>query len=90
VNVASLFDALSQEAIKQATTFIVALDEAQEFRKIMRYDLTSILAHACDYCDGLQFVVTGSEVGMLYKFLRVDDAEAPLYGRGTVEIELRA
>ena len=88
VNVSSILDALSREAIKQKTKFVIALDEAQEFRKIMRFDLTSILAHAYDYCKGLQFVVTGSEVGMLHNFLRMDEPEAPLYGRAAVEIDL--
>ncbi|MDG6907478.1 MAG: ATP-binding protein [Nitrososphaerota archaeon] len=54
----------------------------------MRFDFTSVLAHAYDYCKGLQFVVTGSEVGMLHNFLRIDEPSAPLYGRATVEIEL--
>lgn len=35
VNISSILDALSKEALKQKTTFIIALDEAQEFRKIM-------------------------------------------------------
>ncbi len=78
VNVSSILDALSDVALKQKTRFIIALDEAQEFRKLMRYDLTSALAHAFDYCRGLQFVVTGSEIGMLHKFLKVDDEKAPL------------
>lgn len=89
VNVTSLFDVLSEEAAKQKTTFVVAMDEAQEFKKIMRYDLTSILAHAYDYCRGLQFVITGSEMGMLEKFLRVNDDNAPLFGRAMIEIELK-
>jgi AAA+ ATPase superfamily predicted ATPase len=88
-NIASILDALSNEALKQKTHFIIALDEAQEFRKIMRYDLTSLLAHAYDYCRGLVFVVTGSEIGTLHKFLRVDDAKASLYGRAMVEIDLK-
>ncbi len=89
VNISSVFDALSDEARKQKIRFIIAFDEAQELRKIMRYDFTSLLAHAYDYCNGLQFVVTGSEIGMLYKFLNVEDAKAPLYGRAMVEIELK-
>ena len=88
VNISSILDELSREAIKQKTTFIIALDEVQEFRKIMRFDMTSILAHAYDYCKGIQFVATGSEVGMLHNFLRIDEPEAPLYGRAMVEIEL--
>ena len=88
VNVSSILDALSNEALKQKTSFVIALDLAQEFRKIMRFDLTSVLAHAYDYCRGLQFVVTGSEIGMLQNFLKVEDDKAPLYGRATVDIEL--
>jgi AAA+ ATPase superfamily predicted ATPase len=88
VNISSIIDALSHEAIKQKTTFVIAFDEAQEFRKIMKFDLTSILAHGYDYAKGLQFVVTGSEVGMLHNFLRIDEPKSPLYGRATVEIEL--
>jgi len=89
VNITSVFDTLSEEALKQKTTFVVAIDEAQELRKIMRYDFTSVLGHAYDYCKGLQFVVTGSEVGMLNSFLRIEDAHSPLYGRAMAEIELR-
>lgn len=89
VNISSVFDAISDEARKQKIRFIIAFDEAQELRKIMRYDLISVLAHAYDYCKGLQFVVTGSEIGMLYKFLNVEDAKSPLYGRAMVEIELK-
>lgn len=89
VNIAYIFDALSDEARRQKTKFIIAFDEAQELRKIMRYDLTSVLAHAYDYCSGLQFIVTGSEVGMLYRFLNIEDAKAPLYGRAMIEIELQ-
>lgn len=33
-------------------------------------------------------VVSGSQVGLLYDFLQVDDPEAPLYGRGRTEIRL--
>jgi AAA+ ATPase superfamily predicted ATPase len=88
VNISSIIDALSHEAIKQKTTFVIAFDEAQEFRKIMKFDVTSILAHGYDYAKGLQFVVTGSEVGMLHNFLRIDEPKSPLYGRATVEIEL--
>jgi len=88
VSISSIIDALSHEAIKQKTTFVIAFDEAQEFRKIMKFDLTSILAHGYDYAKGLQFVVTGSEVGMLHNFLRLDEPKSPLYGRATVEIEL--
>ncbi|MGB9002721.1 MAG: ATP-binding protein [Nitrosotalea sp.] len=88
VNISAIFDALSDEAQKQKTKFIIAFDEAQEFRKIMQYDLTSVIAHAYDYCKGLQFIITGSEMGMLYRFLKVDDSKAPLYGRAMIEIKL--
>ena len=32
------------------------------------------------------FIVTGSEVGVLKDFLRIEDSEAPLYGRYIREV----
>lgn len=47
-----------------------------------------LLAHAYDYLKNTIFVLTGSEVGLLYDFLGVEDPEAPLYGRHREEITL--
>lgn len=60
---------------------VVALDEAQEFKKLAGYDLTKLLAHVYDYVRGVQLVVTGSQVGFLHDFLKTDDPKSPLFGR---------
>ena len=68
--------------------FILVLDEAQEFRKIVgpKYWLQKLIAHAYDRMRGIQMVVTGSEIGLLYDFLGVEDPKNPLFGRGMMEI----
>ncbi|MCR6668640.1 MAG: ATP-binding protein [archaeon YNP-WB-040] len=65
---------------------VVVLDEAQELRR-SRYRFDGILAYAYDHLN-IKFVVSGSQVGLLYRFLRVDDPEAPLYGRPYIEVRL--
>lgn len=60
---------------------IIAFDEAQylRFGGATRYD--GILAYAVDNLENLTFILTGSEVGLLFDFLKFDNPEAPLFGR---------
>ncbi|MEM2339128.1 MAG: ATP-binding protein, partial [Nitrososphaerales archaeon] len=66
---------------------IISFDEAQLLRLLAggkgRIDFRSIMAYAYDNLRGLRFILTGSEVGLLLHFLRLDDASSPLYGRYT-------
>jgi AAA+ ATPase superfamily predicted ATPase len=66
---------------------VVVFDEAQELRNL-KFKLDGFLAYALDHLD-IRIVVSGSEVGLLHKFLRFEDPEAPLYGRPHKTIELR-
>lgn len=66
---------------------ILVLDEAQELRR-SRYRFDSILAYIYDHVD-MKVAVSGSQIGLLYRFLRVNDPEAPLFGRPYVEVKLR-
>ena len=75
-------------ARRNRTKFVLVLDEAQEFRKLVGYRLQPLMAHVYDYVDGIQMIVTGSQVGLLNDFLQVDDPDAPLFGRGWAEIEM--
>ncbi len=65
--------------------FVFVYDEAQYLRfSNVRYD--GILAWAIDNLSNVTFILTGSEVGVLKEFLRVDDPKAPLFGRYMREI----
>lgn len=66
------------EALNEYGRFIIAFDEAQylRFGGATRYD--GILAYAVDNLENLTFILTGSEVGMLFDFLRFDDPRAPI------------
>ncbi|MEM2926870.1 MAG: hypothetical protein QXO94_05355 [Candidatus Bathyarchaeia archaeon] len=48
-----------------------------------------MIAHAYDYVKGIQWIVTGSQVGVLHDFLGVHDPKAPMYGKVLTRISLR-
>ena len=68
---------------------ILVIDEAQELRRIARYRFDSLLAYVYDNLSNVGVVLSGSEVGLLYRLLRVDDPDAPLYGRPYSKVVLR-
>ncbi len=67
---------------------VLVIDEAQELRRMVKYRLDSIIAYAYDNLSNLRIVLSGSQVGLLYKFLRLNDPNAPLYGRAYTEVKL--
>ncbi len=77
-----LFDALDEIGA------IIAIDEAQNLRGPLSREFLEALAHAYDYCRNLTFILTGSEVGLLYDLLKIDDPSSPLYGRYYIEVKL--
>jgi len=66
---------------------IVAFDEAQYLR-FSNEDLTRLFAWILDTLHNIVLVFTGSQVGVLENFLRLDDGNAPLFGRYEVRIPL--
>ncbi|MFA4669404.1 ATP-binding protein [Pyrococcus kukulkanii] len=66
---------------------IVAFDEAR-YLGLAHRDFTLLLAWIYDNLQNLVIVLTGSQVGVLEKFLRFNDYKAPLYGRYQVRIKL--
>ncbi|AMM54380.1 AAA family ATPase [Pyrococcus kukulkanii] len=71
----------------QDERFVVVLDEVQDARGPVGKYLASVIAHFYDYGD-LPFILTGSQIGLLYDFLGVEDPRAPLYGRFLYEVEV--
>ena len=71
------------------TVVVFALDEAQELIKLKGLNILPLIAHAYDYLKNLSFVLTGSKIGLMYRFLKVSDPRSPLYGRIRREIVLK-
>lgn len=66
---------------------VLVLDEAQELRRTS-YRLDHLLAYIYDHLN-VKIVVSGSQVGLLYRFLRIQEPEAPLFGRPYLEVRLK-
>jgi AAA+ ATPase superfamily predicted ATPase len=82
ISLADLFDHLNERKV------IVAIDEAQKLRGPLSSEIREAIAHAYDYDRNLTFILTGSEIGLLYDFLGVEDKDSPLYGRYYYSITL--
>ena len=87
-NLTDVLKALNDYGDKNGTRVIIAFDEAQylRFGGATRYD--GILAYAVDNLPNLTFVLTGSEVGLLFDFLKFENPKAPLFGRYHRDITL--
>jgi hypothetical protein len=81
-------DLLSIAGVLEEQGAVLAVDEVQNLRGVVGREFAELLAHIYDYTD-LRVVLTGSQVGLLYDFLGVDDPSSPLYGRHFSEIKLR-
>ncbi|MCS7365023.1 MAG: ATP-binding protein [archaeon GB-1867-035] len=68
---------------------VIVIDEAQELRRITRYRIDSLFAYIYDHLENITLILTGSQIGLLYKLLRKGNPEAPLYGRAYSEIKLK-
>jgi len=79
-SITELLEALNDYG-ERAGRIVIAFDEAQylRFGGATKYD--GILAYAIDNLENLTFVLTGSEVGLLFDFLKFNDPNAPLFGR---------
>ncbi|MCS7110488.1 MAG: ATP-binding protein [Candidatus Caldarchaeum sp.] len=88
-SITRLLDKLDEWADSEKHPVVIALDEAQELRFYKgRYDFPKIIAYSFDNHRWVKFLVSGSEVGLLYSTLGFDDAKSPLYGRHRRVIQL--
>jgi AAA+ ATPase superfamily predicted ATPase len=85
VSLASLLDAVNEWA---GNGIVIVLDEAQELVKARGFNVLPILAYAYDNLRNVRFIISGSKMGLLYRFLRVKDLESPLFGRAMGVVEL--
>lgn len=76
-----LFSALNDLGESMDKPIVIAIDEAQELRRVTWISFERILAYIYDNLKNLRLVLTGSEIGLIYRFLRLDDPSSYLYGR---------
>lgn len=70
---------------KDKRHFVVFFDEAQYLRYYGSRggnDILALFAYCYDNLENVKILITGSEVGMLHDFLKMDSYDSPLYGRG--------
>lgn len=82
-NIVDLLSALNRSGKR----VIIAFDEAQYLR-FSNEDLTRLFAWVLDTLENVTLVITGSQVGVLESFLRLDDGTSPLFGRYETRIQL--
>ena len=87
LDLTDLFDRVNTWAEGNDGKFLVAFDEIQLIRG--EKSIPRLFAHIIDYNQNIRLVVTGSEMGLLFDFLGLDDPDSPLYGRHYTEIKMR-
>ncbi len=85
----NVIDSLDEWASARGLKVILAFDEAQHLARIQSIDFRELLARVYDNNRSTITILTGSEVGLLYEFLKIDDSGSPLYGRYVKEIRLK-
>lgn len=83
-NISLFFQNFDASLRKKRQTLILAFDEAQLLNKI---NFDYFLASVFDNYKSIKLVLTGSEVGVMDKFLGKTNYNAPLFGRAYMEIE---
>lgn len=89
LDMAGLFRHLDLWAEDNGTNIVVSIDEAQELGKARHLNINGMLASVYDNCKNTMLVLTGSEIGLLHKFLALDDPRSPLFGRHVQFIDLK-
>lgn len=82
-----IFTVLNEVGEEHGIKIIIVFDELQRALGHASVTLQNAISYAYDYLRNLSFVISGSEMGVLYKFFK--DPEAPLYGRAYLEVRTR-
>jgi AAA+ ATPase superfamily predicted ATPase len=83
------FSSILNAIEKIGKKIVIVMDEAQELIKLRGTNLLPSLAYAYDNMKNVKIILSGSEMGMLYDFLKIEDPDSPLYGRAFSTIELK-
>ncbi len=88
VEIAFVLDKIDQVAKENGLKIAIAIDEAQELR-VLPINFPTMLAYIYDNLKNIGVIITGSQIGLLYDLLKIDDPDSPLYGRLLYEVRLR-
>ena len=89
VDLVQLFERMDRWARDRGTRLVIAVDEAQRIGGRLARMFAEVIAYLYDYAEATTVIVSGSEVGVLYRFLGIEDPEHPLYGRHFSEVKLK-
>lgn len=87
-SIAALLERLNDFAESAGMRLALVFDELQELTPL-NLDFSKLLAYTYDHLRNLVVLVSGSQVGLLYDMLGVEDPESPLYGRLVLEVRVR-
>jgi len=90
-SITSILEKFNNYARDRNTYFFIVIDEAQELRFLRGYnriDFRQIMAYSYDNLRHVKFILSGSEIGLLYEFLEFDNYTSSLYGRVRDELML--
>lgn len=86
VKISSLLESINDWTENKA---IITIDEAQELLNLRGANLLPAFAYSFDNLNKIKIILSGSKMGLLYRYLSEDDPKSPLYGRAMNEIELQ-
>ncbi|ABQ47741.1 ATPase [Thermotoga petrophila RKU-1] len=84
-SLSDLLEKLNETAKRRKKKMVIFFDEAQYLRYYGSRggsDLLALLAYSYDNFENVRFIISGSEVGVLHDFLKLEDYSSPLHGRG--------
>jgi len=88
IHLVNVFEKINEWGEENNKCVVVAFDEAQELSKLRGVRLLPLIAYIYDNLRHISLIFTGSQIGLLYRFLRIKDPSSPLYGRAMFEIRL--
>ncbi len=88
-NLGDILDALNEWAYNEGEKILLVIDEVQELIKMRGYNLLPVFAYSYDNLRNISFVFAGSRIGMVYRYLKTDEEDSPLFGRFMAKVELK-
>ena len=77
---------LLEELNRKGERVVIVFDEAQLIQPPISMKIKSAIAYAYDNLENITVILSGSEIGLLRKFVGIENPESPLYGRYAFEL----